>query len=55
MDINEFKELMFFYGQKIDIMFNEEQLNKFYDYMNLLLQWNEKINLTAITEPEDVI
>lgn len=55
MDINEFKELMFFYGQKIDIMFNEEQLNKFYDYMNLLLEWNEKINLTAITEPKEVI
>ena len=23
--------------------------------MNLLLEWNEKINLTAIVEPEDVI
>ena len=23
--------------------------------MNLLLEWNEKINLTAIVEPRDVI
>ena len=30
----------------------KEKLNL---YGNLLLQWNEKINLTAITEPEDVL
>ena len=29
-----------------------ENLNK---YGNLLLEWNEKINLTAIKEPEDVL
>lgn len=29
-----------------------KNLNK---YGNLLLEWNEKINLTAITEPEDVL
>jgi 16S rRNA (guanine(527)-N(7))-methyltransferase RsmG len=29
-----------------------ENLNK---YGNLLLEWNEKINLTAITEPEEVL
>ncbi len=28
---------------------------QFEDYMNLLLEWNEKINLTAITEEEDII
>lgn len=27
---------------------------EFEKYMSLLLEWNEKINLTAITEPEDV-
>ena len=31
------------------------EIEKFYKYMNLLLEWNEKINLTAITEPEEVI
>ena len=32
-----------------------EQYKKFYTYMNLLLEWNEKINLTAIIEPEEII
>lgn len=39
----------------IDISINDEQLEKFYLFMNLLLEWNEKINLTAITEPSEVI
>lgn len=42
-------------AEKIEIMLDEEQINKYYDYMNLLLEWNEKINLTAITEQDDVI
>ena len=37
----------------IDI--NDIQISMFYEYMLLLLEWNEKINLTAITEPKDVI
>ena len=28
---------------------------QFEDYMKLLLEWNEKINLTAITEEDDII
>ncbi len=55
MDRDGFKEKMCSYGSKIDIVFDEQQLNMFYDYMNLLLEWNEKINLTAIIEPEEVI
>ena len=42
-------------AQKINIGISEEESNKFYEYMNLLIQWNEKVNLTAITEPNDVI
>lgn len=55
MNIDNFKELMCSYGKQIDIEFNDKQLEQFYEYMNLLLEWNEKINLTAIVEPEDVI
>ena len=55
MNIEKFKELMNSYGSKIDIKFNEKQIEQFYDYMNLLLEWNEKINLTAITNPEEII
>lgn len=55
MDIDNFRELMCSYGEQIDIKFNDKHLNQFYEYMNLLLEWNEKINLTAITEPEEII
>ena len=55
MDIKEFSELMIDYGREINIVFTEEQLQKFYQYMNLLIEWNEKINLTAIVEPKEII
>lgn len=55
MNIDVFKELMCSHGEQIDIEFDDKQLNQFYEYMNLLLEWNEKINLTAITAPEEII
>ena len=55
MDIQEFSNLMIAYGKEINIVFTEEQLQKFYQYMNLLIEWNEKINLTAIVEPKEII
>lgn len=42
-------------AKKINIELNDKQLEYFYNYMNLLIEWNEKINLTAITEPEKII
>ena len=39
---------------EFDIEINEEQIKSFEKYMNLLLEWNEKINLTAITQPDEV-
>lgn len=32
-----------------------KQAEQFQSYLELLLAWNEKINLTAITEPDDVV
>ncbi len=34
---------------------SEKEANQFDKYMQLLLEWNEKINLTAITEPDQII
>ena len=51
----EFPEKIKEYMNKINIEISDKQIEKFFDYMNLLLEWNEKINLTAITEPEDII
>ncbi len=42
-------------AKQINIMLNEKQIEQFYIYMNLLLEWNEKINLTAITDPDEII
>lgn len=39
----------------IDIKLDEEQKGKFYRYMNLLIEWNKKVNLTAIIEPKEII
>ena len=39
----------------LNLMFHEKQLDQFYNYMNILLEENEKINLTAITDPEEII
>jgi len=33
----------------------EDKLEKFNDFMKLLLEWNEKMNLTAITDPEEIV
>lgn len=55
MEKNDFSNLMKQYAKEIEIVFTEEQIEKFYRYMNLLIEWNEKINLTAITKPEEII
>ena len=39
---------------KLNIELSKEQINAFLKYYELLVEWNEKINLTAITEFEDV-
>ena len=33
----------------------ENEIEKFYQYVKLLLEWNEKINLTAITDESEII
>ena len=52
---DDFKNKMIELSKKINIDITDEQLEKFYRYMELLLEWNEKINLTAITETDEVI
>lgn len=40
---------------KMNIEISDEKIDKFVKYYELLVEWNEKINLTAITEPDEVI
>lgn len=55
MEKQEFSKIIEKYSEEIAIKLKEEQIDKFYKYMELLLEWNEKINLTAITSPEEII
>ena len=40
---------------QFNIILSKEQQNQFFDYMNLLIEWNKKINLTAITDEKEII
>lgn len=55
MEIQEFSKELKEKAKLINIEIEDVKIEKFYNYMNLLLEWNEKINLTAITEPNEVI
>ena len=52
---NSFKVNLEFLSNKINVMLNDKQISKYYQYMNLLLEWNEKINLTSITRQDEII
>lgn len=55
MEKEAFFEELIKKAKKIDVDITQSEANQFYKYMNLLLEWNEKINLTAITEPDEII
>ena len=55
MEIKEFKEELKKYLIELNIDLKEKQIKQLYDYMNLLIEWNKKINLTAIIEPKEII
>lgn len=55
MEIQEFEEIFKEHTKMLNIDLDKKQKQQFYKYMELLLSWNEKINLTAIKEPKEVI
>ena len=55
MQIEEFSQELKDNMKKIDINITDMQIEKFFKYMNLLIEWNKKINLTSIIEPKDII
>ena len=42
-------------AKKINIDLTDEVTDKFFLYKKLLLEWNEKINLTAITDEKEIL
>lgn len=55
MEFEEFKREFEKYLAKMNISLLKEQYGQFYAYMELLIEWNEKMNLTAITDPKEII
>lgn len=49
-----FKDILIDQAEKSGIELSNEQIEKFERYYELLIEWNEKMNLTALTEMEDV-
>ena len=50
MNIDEFKDEV----KKLGILVDDYKLSLLERYYELLIEWNEKINLTAITDKKDV-
>lgn len=55
MKYEEFKLIFEDKEKEINLNVSDENIKKLYEYMMLLLEWNEKINLTAITDESEII
>lgn len=55
MTKEEFIDILINKAKENKIEINAEKAEKLYLYKELLLEWNEKINLTSIVEDEDII
>ena len=51
----KFYELMKNATEEVGMSLSNEQYDKFMKYMSLIQEWNEKVNLTAITEDEEFV
>lgn len=52
--MNSKEEYLISLTKKLNINLSKEQVEAFIKYYELLVEWNEKINLTAITQYEEV-
>ncbi|WP_405356325.1 16S rRNA (guanine(527)-N(7))-methyltransferase RsmG [Ruminococcus sp.] len=52
--MSDFKEILLHTLAEFDIELDDLAVNRLCIYNELLIEWNEKINLTALTAPEDV-
>ncbi len=55
MEIEEFKEKLSNNLLQLNMSINEKQNEAFYNYMKLLIEENEKTNLTAIKDEDEII
>ena len=55
MEYSEFEQELTNNSKKINEENTGNQAKDFYKYMLLLLEWNQKMNLTAITDEKEII
>ena len=55
MDYLKFKEIIENDLKYINLEITDESKENLYKYMNNLIEWNQKINLTAIKNEEEII
>ena len=55
MEYKEFEKEIIKNGKKIGLDIAEKESKNLYKYMLLMLEWNENVNLTAITEEKEII
>ena len=55
MNFTDFNAEMNKHLNKLNMTLNQEQLNMFYCYMNMLIEKNKVMNLTSITDPKEII
>lgn len=51
----DYYDLLNIAAKHVGLDFNEKKYEKFMKYKDLLKDWNEKVNLTAITDDEEII
>ncbi len=51
----DFIKILLECAEKINIGIEERQAEQFLQYKDMMLEWNRKLNLTAITDPEEII
>jgi 16S rRNA (guanine527-N7)-methyltransferase len=54
-EIVTFKQKLYTEAKKYGFELNEDKLTKLEKYKNMLIEWNEKINLTSITDEYQII
>ena len=55
MSFEEFEKIFLEELAKINLKIEKEEVKKFYEYMKMLIEWNKKINLTAINDEKEII
>ena len=52
--MNDFRQILLHTLAEFEIELDDLAVDRLFTYHELLIEWNEKINLTALTAPEDV-